>query len=345
MPARRRGEAKSLPTPAKPRTLTFPSFPPPTNNSGDSLAMPPDPSPQTLIAPSAPLLCRLGYAPHPTVRRQRRRSSNSTSTLSWFPMSPLGPDAEPCAVTEGERSTPLRNGSGTLDTSNHTGQRFSTSLSPSSASIPPPAVQRHTKPELPKLHTITSNGSSIPIVPRDKHGRPILPLNLDIVTINCLGEVCMRDYFHTERYIANDMADGSIICRHGYWCLVDRSACGGPRSKQAAQQFCLCARLLRLEAKHDQASNSGTPRHRLRDYVWQNFVDGRPLGPNRHVTSFLHLLNDGCDYDRPNSGSRDPTSLQSFQLTNSRLLTPSMGCQLCRTSVDGPEQLGLKTGR
>jgi len=40
-----------------------------------------------------------------------------------------------------------------------------------------------------------------PTVPRDKNGKPILPLNVGIMTVNCLGEVCMREYFHTERYI------------------------------------------------------------------------------------------------------------------------------------------------
>ena len=30
---------------------------------------------------------------------------------------------------------------------------------------------------------------------------PILPLNVGIMTVNCLGEVCMREYFHTTRHI------------------------------------------------------------------------------------------------------------------------------------------------
>ena len=42
---------------------------------------------------------------------------------------------------------------------------------------------------------------SIPTVPRDKKGRPLLPLNVGIMTVINLGEVCMREHFHTERYI------------------------------------------------------------------------------------------------------------------------------------------------
>lgn len=29
----------------------------------------------------------------------------------------------------------------------------------------------------------------------------MLPLNVGIMTVISLGEVCMRDHFHTERYI------------------------------------------------------------------------------------------------------------------------------------------------
>jgi hypothetical protein len=52
-----------------------------------------------------------------------------------------------------------------------------------------------------KAHTVTSKSFSIPMVPRDKKGRPMLPLNVGIMTVINLGEVCMREHFHTERYI------------------------------------------------------------------------------------------------------------------------------------------------
>ena len=48
---------------------------------------------------------------------------------------------------------------------------------------------------------MTSKSFSIPMVPRDKAGKPLLPLNVGIMTVLSLGEVCMREHFHTERYI------------------------------------------------------------------------------------------------------------------------------------------------
>ena len=49
---------------------------------------------------------------------------------------------------------------------------------------------------------MTSKTFSIPMVPRDKvTGKPLLPLNVGIMTVINLGEVCMREHFHTERYI------------------------------------------------------------------------------------------------------------------------------------------------
>jgi hypothetical protein len=62
-------------------------------------------------------------------------------------------------------------------------------------------IQRHAKPKRLKAHTVTSKSFSIPTVPRDKKGRPMLPLNVGIMTVISLGEVCMREHFHTERYI------------------------------------------------------------------------------------------------------------------------------------------------
>ncbi|KAH7925568.1 hypothetical protein BV22DRAFT_1010857 [Leucogyrophana mollusca] len=65
----------------------------------------------------------------------------------------------------------------------------------------PSDVQRHAKPKRLKAHTVTSKNYSIPTVPRDKKGNPLLPLNVGIMTVVNLGEVCMREHFHTERYI------------------------------------------------------------------------------------------------------------------------------------------------
>ena len=76
------------------------------------------------------------------------------------------------------------------------------------ANFPPPAQQQHPPPEPQKpkakrlkAHTVTTKSFSIPMVPRDKKGKPMLPLNVGIMTVISLGDVCMRDHFHTERYI------------------------------------------------------------------------------------------------------------------------------------------------
>lgn len=73
--------------------------------------------------------------------------------------------------------------------------------SPATSASRPSDIQRHTKPKRLKAHTVTSKSFSIPTVPRDKKGRPLLPLNVGIMTVISLGEVCMREHFHTERYI------------------------------------------------------------------------------------------------------------------------------------------------
>jgi len=80
-------------------------------------------------------------------------------------------------------------------------------LSPGTVPPPPPPAQRPpaeppiAKPKRLKTHTVTTRSFSIPMVPRDKKGKPMLPLNVGIMTVINLGEVCMREPFHTERYI------------------------------------------------------------------------------------------------------------------------------------------------
>jgi len=73
----------------------------------------------------------------------------------------------------------------------------------SRAVAPPraPENQRLAKPKRLKAHTVQSKTHSIPVVPRDKKGNPLLPLNVGIMTVINLGEVCKREHFHTERYI------------------------------------------------------------------------------------------------------------------------------------------------
>ena len=217
----RRGKAATAaPSTTKAKDTSVPtSFPPPTNNAGVSPATALGASPQTLVAPSgkririkpptavppdpAPPPRPAGQAMHriPQFINNAGVPPTAHQLSPGSPMSPLGSDAEPFAVADGEASTPLRNGNGALDTPNHVGPGSPTSLGPSAASMPPTTVQRHTKPKRLKAHTVTSKSYSIPMVPRDKTGRPVLPLNVGIMTVNCLGEVCMREHFHTERYI------------------------------------------------------------------------------------------------------------------------------------------------
>ncbi|KAF9066479.1 hypothetical protein BDP27DRAFT_1365645 [Rhodocollybia butyracea] len=49
--------------------------------------------------------------------------------------------------------------------------------------------------------TVQSKSHSIPVIPRDKQGQPMLPLNVGIMTVLRLGTVCPREHFHSERYI------------------------------------------------------------------------------------------------------------------------------------------------
>lgn len=83
---------------------------------------------------------------------------------------------------------------------------------PQQSSPPPPQMTQQTpspqadshkvvKAKRLKAHTVTTKSFSIPMVPRDKYGKPMLPLNVGIMTVISLGNVCMRDHFHTERYI------------------------------------------------------------------------------------------------------------------------------------------------
>ena len=79
---------------------------------------------------------------------------------------------------------------------------------PSGSNVAPPTGQRPSqeatrqpKQKRLKSHTVTSKSFSIPMVPRDKRGQPMLPLNVGIMTVINLGTVCVREHFHTERYI------------------------------------------------------------------------------------------------------------------------------------------------
>ena len=72
---------------------------------------------------------------------------------------------------------------------------------PSPAQQPSAEPPRTVKSKRLKAHSVTTRNFNIPMVPRDKGGKPMLPLNVGIMTVINLGEVCLREQFHTERYI------------------------------------------------------------------------------------------------------------------------------------------------
>jgi len=66
----------------------------------------------------------------------------------------------------------------------------------------PSDIQRSTKPKRLKAHTVTTKNHTISKIPRDNNGKPKLPFTLGgNITVISLGEVCLREHFHTERYI------------------------------------------------------------------------------------------------------------------------------------------------
>lgn len=183
-------------------------------------------------------------------------------------------------------------------------------------------VQRHAKPKRLKAHTVTSKSFSIPMVPRDKKGQPMLPLNVGIMTVINLGIVCMREHFHTERYIfpvgyevtrrylstvdpgievvyhctildggdgpkfqivPSDVPDRPVIAgtATGAWSNIVKQA-NAIRNRQHSNSvsgpdfFGLGQNTIKHLIQELPNAN------RLRDYVWQTFVEGGPLG-GRHA--------------------------------------------------------------
>jgi len=195
------------------------------------------------------------------------------------------------------------------------------SLSPN-APRSPSDIQRAAKPKRLKAHTVTSKQFSIPVVPRDRSGKPMLPLNVGIMTVINLGTVCMREHFHTERYI---FPVGYEVTRR-YMSTIDPNHevvyhCtildGGDGPKfQIIPADCPERPVIAGTAtgawstivkqanaiRNRQHSNSvsgpdffglgqNTIKHliqqlpnadKLRDYVWQHFLEGGPLG-GRHA--------------------------------------------------------------
>lgn len=186
----------------------------------------------------------------------------------------------------------------------------------------PSDVQRAAKPKRLKAHTVTSKQFSIPLVPRDKNGKPMLPLNVGIMTVINLGMVCMREHFHTERYIfpvgyeVTRRYMSTIDPNHEvvYHCTIldggdgpkfqiipadcsDRPVIAGTATG-AWSAIVRQANLIRNRQHSNSVSGpdffglgQNTIKHliqqlpnadKLRDYVWQHFLEGGPLG-GRHA--------------------------------------------------------------
>ncbi|KAG8214339.1 hypothetical protein J3R82DRAFT_9304 [Butyriboletus roseoflavus] len=225
------------------------------------------------------------------------------------------------------------------------GQSPLLTASPATSASRPSDIQRHAKPKRLKAHTVTSKSFSIPTVPRDKKGRPLLPLNVGIMTVVNLGEVCMREHFHTERYIfpvgyevtrryhstvdpntdavyhcsildggdgpkfqivASDVPDRPMIAgtATGAWSSIVKQA-NAIRNRQHSNS---------VSGPDFFGLGQNTIKHliqelpnadRLRDYVWQHFVEGGHLG-GRHA-AVIPALPEDHDPNAPNDGFVDDT--------------------------------------
>ncbi|KAJ3483701.1 hypothetical protein NLJ89_g12039 [Agrocybe chaxingu] len=179
---------------------------------------------------------------------------------------------------------------------------------------PPPPEPQKVKPKRLKAHTVVTKSFSIPMVPRDKKGKPMLPLNVGIMTVISLGQVCLREHFHTERYI---FPVGYEVTRRYlstidptievvYHCTIldggdgpkfqiipadrpDKPVIAGTATG-AWSNIVKQANAIRNRQHSNSVSGpdffglgQNTIKHliqelpntdRLRDYVWQNFVEG-----------------------------------------------------------------------
>ncbi|EEB91383.1 hypothetical protein MPER_10262, partial [Moniliophthora perniciosa FA553] len=202
--------------------------------------------------------------------------------------------------------------------------------------------QPQPRPKRLKAHTVTTKTYNIPLVPRDTStGKPLLPLNVGIMTVINLGEICPREHFHTERYIFPvgyevtrrylSTRDKNIECV--YHCTILDGG-DGPKFQiipsDAPDQVVIAgtatgawSSIVRKanQIRERQHSNSvsgpdffglgqNTIKHLIQElpgadrvrigtpggsYVWQNFVEGGPLG-GRHA-AVIPALPEDYTYD------------------------------------------------
>ncbi|KAF7327789.1 hypothetical protein MKEN_00358700 [Mycena kentingensis (nom. inval.)] len=203
-------------------------------------------------------------------------------------------------------------------------------LSPQSQTPPPPPqvsptspnATRSSKPKRLKPLSVTTKSYSVPNIPRDKNRKLMLPLNVGIMTLIRLGDVCMREHFHTERYIfpvgyevtRRYMSTVDPNTEVVYHCTIldggdgpkfqvtpsdvpDRPVVAGTATG-AWSSIVKQANAIRHRRHSNSVSgpdffglNQNTIKHliqelpnadRLRDYVGQHFLEGGPLG-GRHA--------------------------------------------------------------
>ncbi|KZS92906.1 hypothetical protein SISNIDRAFT_454840 [Sistotremastrum niveocremeum HHB9708] len=281
-------------------------------------------------------------------------------------------------------------------------------LQPTAAQVRGPnprasSLQRATKPKRLKPHTVTAKTFSVPMIPRDpRTSNPILPLNVGIMTVISLGEVCMREHFHTERYIfpvgyevtrrylsaVNANSDTTYNCKilegpagpvfqiiaHDMPAPIEAGTATG-----AWSGIVRAANLLRNRQHSNSVSGpdyfglgQNTIKHliqglpnadKLRDYVWQNYLEGGPMGgrhaavmpalpddPNDHVyrppahepmevdhdKDHDHHVNEHKDSTPPEASTLEASSRNSSEHSLKHLVTTNSADDVHSTTSDTP---------
>ncbi|KAJ7737584.1 hypothetical protein B0H14DRAFT_3168311 [Mycena olivaceomarginata] len=184
---------------------------PPTNGNGYTNNNTPDAASSSSAGPSASAIPRPGniaFNPPPTSPTTPRSTRGTTRTWASTWACPSCPGTCPLASLPRPRRT------------NNTHRTHTSSSSSRQERAP-----RAAKPKRLKAHTVTSKSYSIPMVPRDKKGGPMLPLNVGIMTVISLGDVCMRSIFipngtsspwGTSRYLSTVDQTAEVV----YHCTI-----------------------------------------------------------------------------------------------------------------------------
>ncbi|OCH87731.1 hypothetical protein OBBRIDRAFT_837161 [Obba rivulosa] len=298
--------------------------------SGTRLRLKPPAPPQSgEVGPTAPPPGAHGQVPHSTAAMHAPRSESPISPMAT-PDNEYPPPGAGGALSPSMAYTQQHTMAVQPQPHAAQGQMQMTLRAPPSTSRPS-EIQRHAKPKRLKAHTVTTKSYSIPTVPRDRKGRAVLPLTVGIMTVLNLGEVCTREHFHTERYIFPvgyevtrrylSMTDPNAEVT--YHCTILDGG-DGPKFQivpsddptktiiagTATGAWSVIVRAAN-QVRNRQHSNSvsgpdffglgqNTIKHllqelpnaeKLKNYVWQHFVEGGPLG-GRHAAVIPALPED-----------------------------------------------------